>query len=186
MAANGLLSHKRKIMVRNKKNWIKTGCLVLLAGLCASARAQQSPPTDDTPRDPGLVLSVTKVQDLSFGAFSVNSSGGVVTVANNGSRSAWGGITLLNLGGVCHQAIFDVEATEGFLVTLRAIPDVVLTGSNGGTAILRLGPPNPQPPFFTSMISPLITVNLGGTLTVSSPAPAGTYNGSFDVIFDFQ
>jgi len=65
-------------------------------------------------------------------------------------------------------------------------PDVTLTGSGGGSMMLHIGASNPASPFVITTGPPASTLmNVGGTLTVGSPAsnPPGSYSGNFDVTF---
>lgn len=158
---------------------------MLFTLLCGTARAQT--PTDSLPDDPGAIrFVVTKMQDISFGAFSRTGSG-TITISNTGIRSATGSVTLLSLGASYYQAIFAIEAPSGTVVTILNGPDVTLTGSNGGTATLQLGNSNPASPFATTATPPATNpVGIGGTLTVSGSSPPGTYSGTFSVTFNYQ
>jgi hypothetical protein len=160
-------------------------CLWLVFCLAQGAFAQ-NPTDDDLPPDPGAI-SITRAQDLLFGAFSKTGSGGTVTVLNNGSRMATGGIVLLNLGQVYYPAIFEIEAPPGTIISILNGPDATLTGSNGGALTLTLGSCSPASPFTTTVASPGTTsVSIGGTLTVGASNPPGTYSGSFSVIVNYQ
>ena len=170
--------------MKNRKYLARGLALVLFTIFCHCARAQN--PTDSLPGDPGFSLTVTKVQDLSFGAFSLSGSDGTVTVSNTGSRTASGSITLLNLSTPFYQAIFDVQAPEGYLLTITNGPDVSLTGSRGGSALLHLGDCYPTLPTMTTAAQPTLSINIGGTLTVSGSSPPGTYTGTFAVTFNYE
>ncbi len=143
-------------------------------------------PGDELPPDPGAI-SVTTTQNMSFGAFAQGSSGGTIIISNNGSRSATGTITPLSLGMLYFQAIFEIEAPEGTVISILNGPDATLTGSNGGSMSLRIGDADPASPFITNIAPPGRTrVNIGGTLTVGSAAasPPGTYSGTFYITFN--
>ena len=143
-------------------------------------------PTDSLPDDPGAII-VSKVQDMNFGAFSSSAGGGTVVIANSGTRSSTGSITLLNAGISYYNAIFDIEAPQGTIITVINGSNVTLTGSNGGTATLQLGSCSPSSPFTTTASPPSRTsVSIGGTLTVSGLPPPGTYSGTLTVTFNYQ
>lgn len=142
-------------------------------------------PTDDNPGDPSFGIFVA--QPMNFGAFTVGAGGGTVMIANNGVRTAAGNIVLLNYGISFLQAIFEIEAPVGTIVTVVNGPTAVLTGSNGGTITLSLGSASPASPFSTTAMPPARTqVQVGGTLTVNNATTPGTYSGTFSVSFHYQ
>ena len=163
---------------------IRSLLFALFTLLYCSASAQD--PTDSLPGDPGGV-DVSKVQDLSFGAFSAGAGSGTVTISNSGTRSSTGGVTLLNLGVSYFNAVFDIEAPPGTIITVINGSNINLTGSNGGTATLQIGSCSPASPFTTTASPPSRTpVSIGGTLTVGSSPTPGTYSGTFSVTFNYQ
>lgn len=133
------------------------------------------------------ITSVTTVQHMSFGAFSSSNNGGTVTISNTGSRSVTGDVIALNLGIAYLQAIFEVEAVPGTIVSITNGPAAVLTGSNGGSMSMQIGNADPQSPFITTVAPPGRTqIKIGGTLTVGDAvaSPAGSYSGTFFVTFN--
>lgn len=131
------------------------------------------------------ITSVTTVQNLQFGAFSQGSVGGSLIVSEDGTRSSAGSVVPLNLGQAYFPAIFEIEASQGTIVSILKGPDAILTGSNGGTMRMQLG--NTGGSFIITKAPPMKTqVNIGGILTVgdSQQSPAGTYSGTFYVIFN--
>jgi len=158
--------------------------ILLLCGISVMSYAQT--PTDSLPGDPGA-LAVFNVQNMSFGAFSHGGSGGTIAIAPAGTRSVTGTVTALNLGVSYYQAIFDIEAPNGAIISITNGPNATLTGSNGGTMSLQLGSSSPGSPFINTIPAPGRTqVNIGGTLTVgnSTANPPGTYSGTFYIIFN--
>lgn len=152
------------------------GVTLCMAFLCLSAlegRAQ--------------IQSVTSVRQLAFGAFTQGSSGGTVTVSNDGSRSATGTVIPLNLGISYYQAVFEVEAPVGTIISIMNGPEATLTGSNGGTMSLHIGASSPAAPFVITTTPPQRTqVSIGGTLTVgnATASPPGSYAGTFYITFN--
>lgn len=133
------------------------------------------------------VQSVTTLQNLSFGTFSQGSSGGTVTISATGSRSVTGSVMPFNLGPSCFQAIFEVEAPAGTIISILAGPNATLRGSNGGSMTLQLGIADKGATFVSSVSPPASTqVSIGGTLTVGDAAasPPGTYTGTFYITFN--
>ena len=143
-------------------------------------------PTDSLPGDPGAIYVFT-TQNLKFGTFTQGGTGGTISIATDGSRSVTGSIIGLNQGNTYFQAIIDVEAPPGSLISITNGADVVLTGSNGGTVTLHIGNSDPGSPFGTTIPPPGRTqVSIGGTLTVGTPAsaPPGNYSGTFSITFN--
>ena len=163
---------------------LKPVFILVLVLLGFSSYAQT--PGDDLPGDPGAI-AVYNMQDMKFGAFSVGAGGGSITVSTTGSRTSAGNIILMNLGFVFSQAIFDVEAPTGTIVSILKGPDITMTGSNGGSLTLSLGDTDPVAPFNSVVQPPGRTpVNVSGTLSAASPAAAvpGNYSGTFYITFN--
>lgn len=170
----------------NKKQWIIKAFLVTGTVFFSVFSFAQINPTDSLPGDPGGI-SVYTVQNMSFGSFSTGSNGGTVIISTNGTRSVTGDLVPLNMGTLYFQAIFDIDAPLGSIVSILNGPDVTLTGNNGGTMSLRIGSSDPSSPFITTVSQPARTqASIGGTLTVGSPAanPSGTYTGTFYITFN--
>jgi hypothetical protein len=161
-------------MAKPLRIWLVASIFMVLAG---SVLAQEDPPRP---------VSVTTFQNLSFGAIIQGPTGGSVIIYPSGSRSVTGDILQANLGYAYYPAIFEVGANLGTLVTIVNGPDVILTGSNGGTMTLQLGESDPPSPFVNTLTPPGLTqVRIGGTLFVGNALanPAGSYSGSFFVTF---
>jgi len=151
--------------------------LLLLAG--GNAYAQEPPPRP-------IGVYVNPAQGLIFGAFFQGVTGGTVMIFPDGSRSVSGSIVQANLGYPFSPAIFEVDANPGTLISIMNGPDVILTGSNGGTLSLHIGSASTGSPFISTATPPARTiVRIGGTLTVGPPPanPAGNYSGIFSVTF---
>ncbi|MCW3116922.1 MAG: hypothetical protein JWM28_1004 [Chitinophagaceae bacterium] len=134
-------------------------------------------------------FKIFPVQNISFGAFYPGSNGGSVIISANGTRSVTGTVVPLNLGIQFCQAIFDIEAPQGTIVSILNGSDIVLSGSNGGSMSFHIGNSQPANPFSTSQSPPARTpVNIGGTLSVGSAMtnPAGSYTGTFAITFNWQ
>ncbi len=165
------------------KPWI-IKILLITALSCASDYSYAQ--TDSIPPDPGA-LTVYLVQNMSFGAFSTGGAGGTVIISPNGTRSVTGSVIPLNLGVLFFQAIFDIDAPIGSIVSIMNGADAVLSGSNGGSMMMRIDNSDPPSPFIITVNQPVRTaVNIGGTLTVGNTAtnPPGIYNGTFYITFN--
>ena len=143
-------------------------------------------PTDSLPGDPAN-LSVYTIQNISFGAFSHGSTGGTISIANNGTRTSTGDVIALNLGISYYNSIFEIESPAGTIISILNGPDATLTGSNGGSMSLHIGSSNPGSPFNNVVGPPGRTqINVGGTLTVggAATAPPGSYTGTIYITFN--
>jgi hypothetical protein len=116
-------------------------------------------------------------------------SGGKVAISTNGSRTATGNVVLLNFGTPYYQAIFEMEAPVGTIVSISPDKKASLTGSSGGTMKLRIDNMAPSSPFVISVPPPGRTrIFIGGTLSVGNTkqTPPGFYTGTFDISFNYQ
>jgi Domain of unknown function (DUF4402) len=148
-------------------------CLTLLN---LTGNGQEKPPKP-------ISVTVSTLQHLNFGTIIPSgSSGGSVTVDNNGIRSSLGQIILPPVGTFCSPALFEVTALRGTLITIVTSP-ATLTGSAGGTLSLTLETPSTGTPFVARSIT--TDVYIGGTLNVGSliANPSGFYSGTFTVSF---
>ena len=140
---------------------------------------------------PQRTISITPTQGIHFGTFCLTSNaGGTVVVGYDGSRSKTGNIMLFSKSPMAHQAIFEIKLCQGRLVTITFDATTTLSGSNGGTMILDLGPTEKGPSgssFSTNSDCNFITpLRMGGTLHVPGTAVPGTYTGTFAITFSQQ
>ena len=167
-------------ILKSKKRILFCVLSVLLLLCCQlHAYAQQKPPKP-------ITVSFNPAEGLRFGAFFQSPSGGTITVNANGSRVFTGGVIEADMGYSFAPANFEITANPGTLVSIVNGPDVILTGSNGGSMTLHLGLSYPSSPLITAANPPLQTsVKIGGTLTVGSPVanPSGSYTGTFLITF---
>jgi Domain of unknown function (DUF4402) len=129
------------------------------------------------------IISVSKVQNLTFGSFCTGSTGGKVIVPSNGSRSKTGTVILIP-SHTGSPAIFQVRATTIRSISISISNIVSLTDGFGHSMALQVNNFYPASPFI-----PIIgynNVKIGGTITVGTQAsnPAGNYSGSFRVTFN--
>lgn len=156
---------------------ICTGAILLFSH--SKAKGQELPPRP-------MSVYVNPAQGLSFGAFYHGTTGGNVIIYPNGSRSVTGDVIQASMGSMYSPALFEIEANPGTLVSILNSPDVILSGSNGGTMTLHIGNADPGSPLITTALPPGHTlVSIGGTLTVGNSLanPAGNYSGTFSVTF---
>lgn len=173
------MSTKRTISFNLKKYSILLYASICLLFNCLDIHAQELPPRP-------IAVYVNPAEGLNFGSVFQGVSGGTIIITPDGSRSATGDIIPADLGVPYFPAIFEIDANPGTLISILNGPDVLLSGSNGGSVSLHIGSASTGSPFITTVAPPGRTeVRVGGTLTIGSALanPAGDYNGTFTVIF---
>ena len=134
-------------------------------------------------------FSVYTLQNISFGAFFQGNAGGTIEVSAEGARSVTGDIVPIYLGIPYYQAIFEIEAPVGTIVSILNNAEVKLPGSNGGLLTWTIGSTNPYSPFIISVPAPGRTqVQIGGKLKTEGAGsnPAGSYSGTVFITFNHE
>lgn len=149
---------------------------ILLLASSNLANAQDPPPHP---------ISVTwKNQNLSFGSFYQGVSGGSVIINSAGGRSVTGTVVAFGIGAFS-AALFEVVANPGTVISFLK-PVSTLTDGLGHSMSFQIDDTDPASTFVTNLPYGTGTaVNIGGILTVSTPAanPPGDYTGTFDLTF---
>jgi hypothetical protein len=144
---------------------------------------------------PSRTVTVHSTQAINFGSFCLvnnGSSGGTVTVDWQGNRTATGQVMLLNSGPAPQAAIFEINLCPGRLVVINYPLSTMLTGSNGGSVKLNIGPTEKGlsgSAFQVNTDCSFITqLRVGGTLIIGSNTanPGGDYSGNFSITFNQQ
>ena len=108
----------------------------------------------------------------------------------DGTRTCTGEIAPVNIAPTAHEAIFAIKLCQGRNVTITFDATTILTGSEGGTLTLDLGPTEKGgngASFSTNSDCNFITpLRMGGTLHVPGTAVPDTYTGSFAITFNQQ
>jgi len=170
--ANNLIGTKRTI------NYLIFGLIFTVFSF--SAMAQENPPIP-------VQVQVNTAQFLNFGAFTVGTGIGTVTVNSDGNRTNTGDTYLLNMGATPSAALFDVTANPGTIIQIQPETSITLNGSNGGSITLNIDSYSTGQTFITTA-NPLFDTNpvyVGGTLNLGSSTanPPGQYNGFFTLTF---
>jgi hypothetical protein len=137
---------------------------------------------------PPRTLTVTATQAIHFGTFCVKGwPGGTVVLGYDGSRTYTGNIVLLPLSPTAHPAIFEIKLCQGRNINISFAPTTTLSGSNGGTLTLDIGPTeqgNNGASFTANSDCDFVTpLRVGGTLHLPPITIHGTYSGSFSITF---
>jgi len=138
---------------------------------------------------PQRSITVAATQPINFGSFCVTGgNGGTVTVGYDGNRTATGDIVLLSMEPAAQPAIFEVSLCQGRNVIITFDATTTLTGSDGGSLELDIGPTEKGlngASFATNSDCNFITpMRVGGTLHIPGSAIAGTYSGYFNITFN--
>ncbi len=138
----------------------------------------------DAQEKPPRPMSVITYQNLNFGSIIQGNSGGTVIIYPDGTRSSTGNLILPPLGSQGNEAIFEIKAPPGTLITVLLSNTVLSNGAHSMSVLI--GPTNPISPFITThQQAGTSFIHVGATLTVGNPLenPAGNYSGSFTVTF---
>jgi len=170
--------------LNTKKSLLKLLLLTAALFLCVSFSYSQ-------PVLPQRTLTVTATQSIHFGTLCpMGWPGGTVIVGWDGSRTSTGNLLLLSMSPTAQPAIFEVKLCEGRSISITFDATTTLTGSNGGSLTLDLGPTEKGPngaSFATNGDCNFVTpLRMGGTLHVPGTAIPGTYSGSFAITFNQQ
>ena len=132
-------------------------------------------------------FSVYTLQNMSFGAFFQGTGGGTIEVTADGSRTVTGDVVPIFLGVPYYQAIFEIDAPVGTIVSILNNAEVQLPGTNGGMLTWTIGNTNPFSPFIITVPAPGRTqVQIGGKLKTAGTGsnPAGSYSGTIFITFN--
>jgi len=160
------------------KSYLKLLIVPLSVILCFNASYSQ-------PGLPQRTITVQPTQDIDFGTFYANSAG-TITVNWNGTISTTGGVVSFS-SLTAHPAIFEIKLCQGRNVTITYNPTTILTGSNGGSFTLNVGPTEKGVSGSEFPVNNdcnfITTLRVGGTLEIPEGSPPGIYSGSFTVDF---
>ncbi|CAN5538858.1 hypothetical protein BH10PSE16_BH10PSE16_30030 [soil metagenome] len=129
--------------------------------------------------------TITKAGGLSFGSF-VAGTGGAIAVTTSGGRSKTGGLILVPQGGSSTAAQFTVSgtATATYAISLPADGTVALFDGNSHSMAVNGFVSYPGATGTLSGGTQMLSV--GGTLTVGSSQPPGSYSGAFPVTVNYN
>ncbi len=141
------------------------------------------------PALPQRSITVNSTQSLQFGTFALTAgAGGTVSVGWDGSRIATGNVALIAMAPMAQPAIFEIKLCQGRNVSINYAPTTILTGDNGGTIVLDIGPTEKgsSGAFFpTNNNCNFITIlRVGGKLHIPVGAIPGNYTGNFLITFN--
>ena len=129
-------------------------------------------------------IVITKTVDMSFGdLYADNAAVGTVTLGTDGSRTAGGAVTLGPTAGAAATFTVSGTASATYSITLPSA-DVTLTSGANTMAVNTFGHNAGGAPALDGTGN--ATFNVGAVLNVGINQAAGVYNGSFDVIANYN
>jgi hypothetical protein len=130
-------------------------------------------------------LAISKVQDLNLGTIVLGTgtwSGAIVRLSRAGGLTCPANLTC---SGATSVAIYNVAGSNGQVVRMN-VPPVTMVNQRDSTKTITLNPDNQATVTLTNSGNPGTNVPIGGSVTLNSTTPGGTYVGTFNVTADYQ
>lgn len=169
---------------------IRSNMLLALAaaalGTTSVAAAPVSSPTPPLGRALLLIpLTLTKVDDLSFGSVIASAvSGTVVINAVTGTRSVAGGVTAVP-SNVGRRAYFGGAGSPGRQVIVIVTPPAVLTNVAGDTLSVLALTLDGSPVRTIHPVNRTFFFGVGGIILIGADQPEGVYTSDYDVTVEY-
>lgn len=137
-------------------------------------------------------VTVTAQDELSFGTFVTDGSGGIIDLDTDGNRASCMGFSACT--GTTSAATFQATGTVGQTIHISSPGNFFLTGSNGGTVEIGnvqfngVGV-NVISYFHSNAVVPPsgnLTFRMTGSLWANPGTDNGDYAGTFTVNVDYQ
>lgn len=157
--------------------------LIGSAGFGAPAEAATQSASINASVSKPLVL--TMLQSLDFGIVTLGPgtwSNATVSLSQAGSLSC--ASANLVCTGVTMPAKYNVQGSNGQPVRISA-PNVTLVNQSDSSKTLRLVTSAPASILLTNSGKPGLDFGVGGSITLNSNTPGGTYVGTFNVTVDY-
>lgn len=171
------------------RNLTRTSAL-LAATFALAAPALAAPvaaPTQPPARALLLIpLTLTKVQDLNFGAVVPSGAPGTVTIdPATGARTGSAEVTLVP-SEVGQRGYFAGAGSVGQQVIMALTPATVLTNAVTGDTLNVLSMSLDGPNTRTIQADQTFYVGVGGVIEVGADQPDGVYSATYDLTADYQ
>jgi spore coat protein U-like protein len=130
-------------------------------------------------------LVITKLQDLDFGTVTLGPgswSNATVSLSQSGALSCANANVICS--GATMVAQYNVQGSNQQTVYISA-PNVTMVNQSDSSKTLTLVTNAPATVFLTNSGAPGINFSIGGSVSVSSTTPAGTYVGTFNVTVNY-
>jgi spore coat protein U-like protein len=130
-------------------------------------------------------LVITKLQDLDFGTVTLGPGSWTNATV---SLSQSGALSCANANVICSGATmvaqYNVQGSNQQTVYISA-PNVTMVNQSDSSKTITLVTNAPATVFLTNSGAPGINFSIGGSVSVSSTTPAGTYVGTFNVTVNY-
>jgi hypothetical protein len=130
-------------------------------------------------------LAIESRQNLDLGTVILGTgswSGATISLSRAGVLTCPANVTC---SGATQVAIYNFAGSQGETVAI-SVPRVTLTNALDSSKTLILIPDNVAAITLANSGNPGTNVPIGGSITVSSTTPGGTYSGTFNVTADYQ
>ncbi|HEX6742170.1 MAG TPA: DUF4402 domain-containing protein [Sphingomicrobium sp.] len=130
-------------------------------------------------------LILTRVQDLDLGSITLGPgtwSNATVGISRTGALSCASANLICT--GATKPAIYNVSGTNNRVVRIT-VPNVTMVNQANPSQTLTLVPDVVASVLLTNSGPPGTDFTVGGSITLSSTTPSGTYTGTFNVTVDY-
>ena len=159
--------------------------IALVAALGAAAPAYAASINAQVKAKVVKPLTLTSIQSLDLGTITLGPgtwSGAVVRLARTGALTCPANVTC---SGVTQVARYNVAGSNNETVVINA-PSVTLVNQSDSTKTLTMTVDKPASIQLSNSSPRGTTFDLGGSITLNSPTPGGSYVGTFNVTVDYQ
>ncbi len=133
----------------------------------------------------GANVDVVNTGGLVFGRF-VAASGGTLTVAPSGARSAGGGVLLLASSAGAARFAITINGSGNKKMTIITLPPDGAVQMRSGSATIPVVQFSSNAPPDGMLNGPLPVLNVGATLQLAPNQAPGNYSGAFQVTVEYQ
>jgi len=127
-------------------------------------------------------MTVTNTAPLDFGTLAPSAAAGTVVIAPAGGRTTTGGVS--GISGTFGPGAFKVAIASGSANFFFFLPNSATLSSGGNTMTVNTFTSNPAGITSTVPGPPgSIVMSIGATLNVGANQAAGTYSGTYSILF---
>ena len=126
-------------------------------------------------------MTVTNTATLDFGTLAPSGVAGTVVIAPAGGRTTTGGVA--GVSGTFGPGAFKVAITSGGSSFFFFLPANATLSSGGNTMTIGTLTSNPTSPGTVPGPPGNVVVYVGATLSVGANQAAGTYTGTYSILF---
>jgi len=132
-----------------------------------------------------LPATLSKLQDMDFGNFTVTTAGTAILDSNTDVVTTTGGV--VRAGGIPHAARFQAVSPSKNIVKISLPKSAVTLTRVGGTETMTVDTWTINGALTRNVVAhEVFTFQVGGTLHVGANQVEGTYLGTFDVTLNYN